>query len=91
VIDGVICLFIANSSDWDLTKVHSKPVYHWEEDMIGDTTNFDVDAFERELNHAAPGLFARQESVSPSANNNDFVKTFDDAITRIWEAALENA
>ena len=89
MVDGVTCLYIANEKDWDLTKIHSKLVYYWEEAMIGETTDFDVDAFERELNRSAPGIFERQESVSPSANTNDFVENFNDAITRIWENALE--
>lgn len=91
---GETCLYVEDGISWELTKFDISPVYYWDDEKVGDISvqGFDVDAFEKELDHNAPGLFVRKANgVSPGANDNEFVRAFQEQIDRVWHDALETA
>ena len=91
-IEGELCFFCLDAVGgyFDMKKIESKPVYYWEESMLGDVADVSIEDFEAELNNLVPGLFVRQESCGPTANQNDFTDYFSEEIQRIWDEALAN-
>lgn len=83
---------VETSGEFSMTYIESKPVYFWSVEYIGgDATEVDADKLEAELSHSMPGVFVRQDSVAPGANENDFYALFASDIDRVWREALEVA
>ena len=82
-------LFVSDLDGWEVQDI-SEATYAWEESMVGDTEGFDLEAFQEELDHAAPGCFLRVEYASPGESHpRQEWGDFSDQLERIWRKTLD--
>lgn len=90
--ENYLWLFIYEQDGWEIHPVchKSQAIYRWNEEMIGEVADFDVEAFAADLSKELAGVEVVKLDVQGAWTSSEFEETFADVFSGAFDRAIQN-